>query len=314
MRYLDFTVDRPLLEQFAEQWPDCRLEGCLLHLPPDLTHDAAMRLAASNNQIELYVGEGEEMIAPWSFKTFCPPDSDWFLLLVNLASDPLVRSAKGARVGVQREAPSGILLYTPGTVVEGVNPAGVKARPVFVRFHRDVLGDAVPDCLTSRSGAILYESLGYMMEKALERATNPEATNIARFSALFDFMSQLMTRLAMRDEGAPAEAGLDETTKALFPVAGLLRNPKLETIPSIEELAAMAGMSPTRFKALFRLVFGCPPVRFHQQIRMEYARGLLAEGGMSPTEVSYSLGYSHPSKFSQAFKREFGITPSKALP
>ena len=43
--------------------------------------------------------------------------------------------------------------------------------------------------------------------------------------------------------------------------------------------------------------------------RMQTARVLLQDTSRSVTEIAATLGYDNPSKFSEAFKKEYGITP-----
>ena len=72
----------------------------------------------------------------------------------------------------------------------------------------------------------------------------------------------------------------------------------------------MADMGATKFKKLFKQVFGCAPKQFHFKIKMDYAQKELAYKNRSSSELSYELGYSHPSKFTVAYKKHFGILPS----
>jgi AraC-like DNA-binding protein len=91
-----------------------------------------------------------------------------------------------------------------------------------------------------------------------------------------------------------------------------LRNPTKNDIPSVEELASMANMSLTKFKNAFKQVFGKPPYTYRHRIRMEYAHQMLVKGNMSPTQLSFKLGYTHPSNFTAAYKKHFGKLPSEA--
>jgi len=43
---------------------------------------------------------------------------------------------------------------------------------------------------------------------------------------------------------------------------------------------------------------------------MEYAREQIVVGNRSASELSYELGYSHPAKFTKAYKNQFGVLPS----
>ena len=63
----------------------------------------------------------------------------------------------------------------------------------------------------------------------------------------------------------------------------------------------------------FKEMFGTTIFDFYQGQRMEHARYLLYEKGLSVTEVSLMLGYSSISHFSTAFKKHTGLKPCELL-
>ncbi|MEX6689416.1 AraC family transcriptional regulator [Danxiaibacter flavus] len=79
--------------------------------------------------------------------------------------------------------------------------------------------------------------------------------------------------------------------------------------PSIDNAAQEAGMSPTKFKTLFKQVFGQTYYQFYKHVRMYKAKELLEQQKLNVSEVGYMLGYNNLSKFSKAFKDVFDITP-----
>ncbi|WP_081866862.1 MULTISPECIES: helix-turn-helix domain-containing protein [Asaia] len=64
------------------------------------------------------------------------------------------------------------------------------------------------------------------------------------------------------------------------------------------------------FTRAFRQSFGRNPFSYITRRRTERARTLSSQG-YNITEAACSLGYCNPSKFSAAFRREFGIMLSK---
>jgi AraC-like DNA-binding protein len=96
----------------------------------------------------------------------------------------------------------------------------------------------------------------------------------------------------------------------LFVAAAHLRNPLSASTPDLKELAGIAKMSLTKFKTSFRHVFGSAPIAYRHRIRMQYAREQLMTGTKAPTELSYELGYAHPSNFTAAYKKHFSKLPS----
>lgn len=47
--------------------------------------------------------------------------------------------------------------------------------------------------------------------------------------------------------------------------------------------------------------------------RLEIARQNLEHGLMSITEAAYEAGYHHPSNFTNAFKKVFGVAPHEVV-
>lgn len=79
---------------------------------------------------------------------------------------------------------------------------------------------------------------------------------------------------------------------------------------SLEELAHHAGLSASRFSALFKAQTGTPPVEHHIGLRIQAACRLLSTTGMSVKEICNCLGYNDPLYFSRLFKKIMGSSPS----
>ena len=79
----------------------------------------------------------------------------------------------------------------------------------------------------------------------------------------------------------------------------------------IFELAAIACMSPTKFKETFKRVTGTTLTRYVQGRRMSQAELLLRQGDLTIEQVGRAVGYTCASRFSALFKREVGMLPSE---
>jgi AraC-like DNA-binding protein len=82
---------------------------------------------------------------------------------------------------------------------------------------------------------------------------------------------------------------------------------------TIKELSRKVAMNECYLKKGFKEMFGTTIFDFYQSQRMEHARYLLYEKGLSVTEVSLMLGYSSISHFSTAFKKHTGLKPCELL-
>jgi AraC-like DNA-binding protein len=82
---------------------------------------------------------------------------------------------------------------------------------------------------------------------------------------------------------------------------------------TIRELSRKVAINECYLKKGFKELFGTTIFDFYQGQRMEHARYLLYEKGLSVTDVSVMLGYSSISHFSTAFKKHTGLKPCELL-
>ncbi len=82
---------------------------------------------------------------------------------------------------------------------------------------------------------------------------------------------------------------------------------------TIKELSRKVAINECYLKKGFKEMFGTTIFDFYQSQRMEHARYLLYEKGLSVNDVSMILGYSSISHFSTAFKKHTGLKPCELL-
>jgi AraC family transcriptional regulator len=90
-------------------------------------------------------------------------------------------------------------------------------------------------------------------------------------------------------------------------------NDNLEHELSLKELAAIAQMSQYHFCRAFKQAFGLSAHQYLIQQRVEQAKRLLHQGGMSIGEVAIACGFTHQSHFHRHFKRLTRVTPKTFL-
>lgn len=84
---------------------------------------------------------------------------------------------------------------------------------------------------------------------------------------------------------------------------------RLNTPPSLTELAGELGCNQFVLLRAFRREMGVPPHAFVLRVRIERARQLLARGS-EITEVAHGLGFADQSHFTRHFKRVVGLAPA----
>jgi AraC-like DNA-binding protein len=80
---------------------------------------------------------------------------------------------------------------------------------------------------------------------------------------------------------------------------------------SLLELSRKFGINQNKLKNGFRELFGTPVIAFLYDLKMQHARTLLLDKDMHVSEVAPLIGYRNANHFTTAFKRKFGITPSR---
>jgi len=104
---------------------------------------------------------------------------------------------------------------------------------------------------------------------------------------------------------------------------GILPRRKLQTViefimenlggrPTLEQMAAVAQLSPYHFARQFKAATGLAPYQYVIARRVERAQELLREeDDLGLGEVAFRAGFSDQSHFTSHFKRIVGVTPGK---
>ncbi|HVR45607.1 MAG TPA: AraC family transcriptional regulator [Candidatus Binatia bacterium] len=80
---------------------------------------------------------------------------------------------------------------------------------------------------------------------------------------------------------------------------------------SLGELASIAGVGSSRFKALFKQSVGMPVHQYVIRRRVEYATELL-QGGHAPlADVALQAGFANQSHMARCMRQVLGITPAR---
>ncbi|TXI00346.1 MAG: AraC family transcriptional regulator [Rhizobium sp.] len=78
---------------------------------------------------------------------------------------------------------------------------------------------------------------------------------------------------------------------------------------SLADLAAVAGLSVSHLKPLFRASFGAPVHRYVLARRVERARLLILSADMPLAEIALAAGFAHQSHMTHWMRRILGTTP-----
>lgn len=167
--------------------------------------------------------------------------------------------------------------------------------------------------LSQEVGIYLFENLDYTLSQTIAgfRAQPEQFSKINLFARVLQILSHFFDKVENRAHTqsksiAPADL------KALMAVRHALEQ-NWDTPQSNETLASSAGMSLSKFKGLFKQVFGITPYQYHLQYKLDKAKEMLLQQQHSISEVGYLIGYSNLSQFSKAFKKYHGQLPREIL-
>lgn len=114
-------------------------------------------------------------------------------------------------------------------------------------------------------------------------------------------------RVTRRRRAAPVEHGA--AVKGVRAVIAFIAEHYTDPL-SLDDLAAMAGMSRRPFARMFREVAGLALRDYLRNLRVERARQLLLGSTLSLTEIAQESGFYDLPHFDKAFRRRFRLSPS----
>jgi len=80
---------------------------------------------------------------------------------------------------------------------------------------------------------------------------------------------------------------------------------------TVEKLCKLVFMSHSQLHRKLDALTGCSPNKFIRIIRLNKAKDLLIQPGISIASIAMDCGYNDPGYFARVFKQEYGITPQE---
>jgi AraC-like DNA-binding protein len=205
--------------------------------------------------------------------------------------------------GAEHLAPPGALVsMNPGELHTGraETDGGWRYRMLYV--DRDVVETVLGERALWFDGVVRHDParaarVGDLVD-ALWRAREPLAFD----DLLFRFLDEF--RPHARRAPQPAE----RPGRYLAVVEHLHAN--LARRVTLDELAAVAGLSPFHFLRSFRQQYDATPQQFLMALRLDAAKRRLA-AGEAPAVVAAETGLADQAHLTRAFVRRYGVTPAR---
>ncbi len=147
-----------------------------------------------------------------------------------------------------------------------------------------------------------------MTRRALKLTTPKTLTDFVQLDAsAFSLIEQCVDQLASSYTNHPqplVTKYCDSVDRAIHYI-----EQNLKQDISIEQLARQMAMSVSSLQSKFKQQLGTTVANYIKNRRLHIARKHLERGYCTVTEAAYDAGYNHPSNFSAAFKKAFGVSP-----
>ena len=119
----------------------------------------------------------------------------------------------------------------------------------------------------------------------------------------------LFYRILLRMEQDWSQVARSATAPKMTAALEYIHNHFSEGNVSVENLAALCGMSDTYFRKLFVSEFGVTPQQYISRLRLTTATELLHSGYYTVGEIAERCGFNNINYFSAFIKKETGLPP-----
>lgn len=242
--------------------------------------------------------------------------NDYFILNFHLSKSRIKQTGDGKQFNLGLENVN-ILLASSATSARIQIPSGVPIKIFNIGFTNNWLEDNilssanedVKSLFPENTSIFLSEFLDYRFKRTLSDANNSVDNRLILTSKVFQLLEYFFSRVQNRTNNIKKIEGVhsDDLAKLILTKEKIENN--IENSVSVENLAKLAGMSLSKYKRLFKQVFGTTPYRYYLEVKLNLAMELLLTKKYSCSEVGCMIGYSNLSQFSKAFKNQFNILP-----
>ncbi|CAH8288097.1 AraC-like DNA-binding protein [Mariniflexile fucanivorans] len=158
-------------------------------------------------------------------------------------------------------------------------------------------------------GLVLNRQLKSILNEFLNCSFNGRTKQSYLESKLTELV---LIALTSKDSEITANKLRKEEREALIKIENYIQTHLKEEL-SIEKLSVLAGFNTSKFKSLFKEVYGMPVFRYITSLRIEKAIRLISNHDYTITQASYEVGYKNPQHFTVAFKKKLGYLPSELI-
>ncbi|MEU9345921.1 AraC family transcriptional regulator [Streptomyces sp. NPDC048278] len=170
----------------------------------------------------------------------------------------------------------------------------------------DETGQSVPSTPAAHIAAPMPPELADAVTRWVELLDTPE--DIRPLAARIE--TEILYRLLRSSLGPVLRQWslADSTATRVREVARWIRARYAEPL-GIDEIAAVAHMSPAGLHRHFKAATGMSPLRYQKHLRLQEARRLLLAGDASAARIAQAVGYVSPTQFNREYRAAYGLPP-----
>ena len=202
-------------------------------------------------------------------------------------------------------AAAGDTVYLPKNGYYQYEIPGETALGILVNFDLLEQGEAEQrNIFFSDSPAVINQTKGEMYKLFNDLLSVYHTDRIARASLLFQLIA-ICKNFFMADNTRI-------NAKKIEPALRYMEENYTGAV-CVDRLSMLCGISTPHFRRLFKEVTGTTPIKYKNRLLIKSACNLLTNDGLNVSETAYALQFENIYTFSQAFKKEMGISPKKYI-
>jgi AraC-like DNA-binding protein len=204
--------------------------------------------------------------------------------------------------------------YSKGTTVKLI---GIYFKSSLVRkfVKKDVfhyLSEYSQSRLKDHDVKTISEEEDKLLKEIFETDLAEEFGRLVLYNRILLLVEKILNRFLLTELPASKTKKLRrKDMEGLKEVEFILSKKELEKFPTIKELSRVALMSSSKLKNRFKEVYGMKLYEFYNYNRLLKAKRWIESGETNIKEAAHRIGFSNLSNFSKAFKKEFGLLPSR---
>jgi AraC family transcriptional regulator, alkane utilization regulator len=248
-------------------------------------------------------------------------ESTW----IELASGEILFLLKPqkVRVGSDRTTPSVSVFSIAAPPLPGQRPGlrpygggGAATQMAFAIFFAETgiserFFDALPDYLTLKEQQMQPAGLARQaLDLILTADPSEEPGLLAVRAQIIQLLFTQAVRLYLHSLAGDKRTWLGSLTDPEIGQVLAVMARRMGEPWTVSDLADEVAMSRSSFAARFTERVGMPPLQYLTEIRMNRACEMLADPACSIKQIAQDVGYDSVAAFSNAFKRDRGISPN----